>query len=228
MKFVEEIEKLQNIKENKGKIVLARCGAFIVAIGKDAILLHKILKLKLTCFKVGVCKTGIPVTHTLKYADLIENIGYGYAIYDYDSKNKKFELKYTFEGKSNTESEKCIVCKNCENYKEHNSFDNIDIFDVLKQRKEEKNKQKRKIMNEVFLIDNIKTKINFNFMINSKSVSIVRFIIKTLDNQNIKLYLYDKYADFAYSKLKIEDLIFIYGKLYKDGVKCYKIKKLNK
>ena len=111
MKFANVVEEFQKLEENKGKVILARCGAFMVAIGKDAIFLHKVLKLKVTCLKTGVCKTGIPVTHTLKYTDLMEKMGYSYAIYDYDSKSKKFEQKYKFDGTPNPETDKCMDCK---------------------------------------------------------------------------------------------------------------------
>ena len=98
MKFLEKVQNFQNLEENKGKVVFARCGIFMVAIGKDAIFLHKVLKLNVTCMKEGICKAGIPVSHTLKYANLMEEMGYSYVIYDYDSKNKEFKKKYSFSG----------------------------------------------------------------------------------------------------------------------------------
>lgn len=141
MKFANIVEEFQKRKENKGRVILARCGVFMVAIEKDAIFLHKVLKLKVTCLKSGVCRTGIPVSHTLKYADLMEEMGYSYAIYDYDSKNKKFELKYSFDGNPNPETDKCMDCKNCKYYKKQGSFDNIYIFDILEQREKKINTQ---------------------------------------------------------------------------------------
>ena len=143
MKFVEIVENLQKLEENKGKVILARCGVFMVAIGKDAIFLNKVLKLNVTCIKPSICKAGIPVSHTLKYTDLMERMGYSYVIYDYDSKNKKFERKYSFEGINNPETSKCMDCKNCKYYKDHGSFDNIYIFDILEQREREKLEQKQ-------------------------------------------------------------------------------------
>lgn len=142
MKFLETVEEFQELEENKGKIVIARCGVFMVAVGKDAVLLNKILHLNVACIKPGICKVGIPVTYTLKYADKLESMGYGYVIYDYNYKNKKFQRKYSFEGKENTESEKNIGCKNCKFYKEHEILDNVDIFDILKKREEERTKKK--------------------------------------------------------------------------------------
>ena len=143
MKFVEIVEKLQKLEENRGKVLLARCGVFMVAIGKDAIFLNKVLKLNVTCIKPGICKAGIPVSHTFKYTDLMESMGYSYVIYDYDSNNKKFERKFEFEGANNPETDKCMDCKNCKYYKDHGSFDNIYIFDILEQREREKLEQKQ-------------------------------------------------------------------------------------
>ena len=45
MKYTEIIEKLQ--KEEKGKIIIVKCGAFFVSLGKDAVILHKLLGLKI-------------------------------------------------------------------------------------------------------------------------------------------------------------------------------------
>ena len=131
MKFLEAVKEFQKLEENKGKIVMARCGVFIVAVGKDAVFLNKILHLNVVCIKPGICKVGIPVTYTLKYADKLESMGYGYVIYDYDYQNKKFQRKYSFDGKENTESEKNIGCKNCKYCKKHENLDNVDIFDIL-------------------------------------------------------------------------------------------------
>lgn len=148
MKFLEAVKEFQKLEENKGKIVMARCGVFIVAVGKDAVFLNKILHLNVACIKPGICKVGIPVTYTLKYADKLESMGYGYVIYDYDYQNKKFQRKYSFEGKENTESEKNIGCKNCKYCKKHENLDNVDIFDILKKREEERTKKKGIIKDE--------------------------------------------------------------------------------
>ena len=95
MKFTEMVEELQKLEENKGKVVLARCGAFMNAIGKDAIFLHKVLKLNVNCIKPNICKAGIPVTHTLKYVDLMEKMGYSCVVYDYD--HGSFDNIYIFD-----------------------------------------------------------------------------------------------------------------------------------
>lgn len=72
MKFSKKIEEIKNKEENKGKIVLVRCGIFFIATGNDAILLNKLYGLKVTCFKENICKVGVPVSFLLKYLDLIE------------------------------------------------------------------------------------------------------------------------------------------------------------
>lgn len=138
MRFLEMVEKFQKLEENKGKVLLVRCGVFMVAIGKDAIFLNNVLKLNVTCIKPRVCKAGIPVSYTLKYTNLLEELGYSYVIYDYDGKSKKFERKFEFEGNKNPESARCMDCKNCKYYKDHGIVGSIDIFDILKQREKEK------------------------------------------------------------------------------------------
>ena len=141
MKFLEMVEVLQEEERNKNKIVLVRCGVFFVAIGKDAILLHEILGLNVTCIKPGICKVGIPITGCMKYTDRVEKLGYGYTLYDYDSKNKKVESKYEYEGKANNETEKNIGCKECKYYQKQNPYDSIYIFDILEERKRKQEEQ---------------------------------------------------------------------------------------
>ena len=145
MSFYNIMIEFQDKEENKNKIVLARCGVFMVAIGKDAIFLNKALKLNVTCIKNGICKIGIPVTYTLKYANLLEEMGFGYTIYDYSVKDKEFTKIYSFDGISHPEIEKNIGCESCKYYKKHNAIDNIYIFDILKKREEER---KRKLEEE--------------------------------------------------------------------------------
>ena len=73
-------------------------------------------------------------------------------------------------------------------------------------------------MNEVFLIGKVISNINFYFMINSKNVSIACFKIETLDGQVVDVKVYDSLADFVYSKIKLGDLVFVYGCLNKEFV----------
>lgn len=142
MKFGKRIEELKS--KNQDRIMLARCGAFIIAIGKDAIFLSQIFGLKLTCFQSGVCKIGIPITYILKYLKMIEDKGYSYILYDYNKDTKEIEEKYAYEGTQKIEITNYIECKECQYYIEHYGFHNMDIFEILqnqgKGRKDEKQK----------------------------------------------------------------------------------------
>ena len=104
---------LLKIKE-KGKIVLVKLGSFYVAVGEDAVLLHNKLDFKCTCFKMNICKIGFPVNALEKYTEKLNETGYAYVIYDYDS--SKVELKEILRknGKYNKIEDKninCILCK---------------------------------------------------------------------------------------------------------------------
>ena len=67
-------------EKNKGKVIICNCGNFYVATGKDAIILHKELNLKLSCFKSEVCKIGFPISSLEKYTDMIEERKYSYVL----------------------------------------------------------------------------------------------------------------------------------------------------
>ena len=66
MSFSRMLEYLQ-IK-NKGKIVFVNAGNFYIAMGKDAVLLNKLLGLKTSCMKTEICKVGFPITALEKYS----------------------------------------------------------------------------------------------------------------------------------------------------------------
>ena len=87
-------------------------------------------------------------------------------------------------------------------------------------------------MNEVFLIGKVIGKITFKFIINSKNKSVASFNIemqknKIQDKQIITLKAYNGLADFAYSRLKENDNIFINGRIEENVVKIEKILKCN-
>lgn len=81
-------------------------------------------------------------------------------------------------------------------------------------------------MNEVFLIGKVISNVNFHFIINSKHISIARFNIKSLNGQIIHIIAYDNLADFVYSKIKLNNLVFIYGYLNEKGVVVKECKNL--
>ena len=141
MKFLKLIEELQAKEENKGKVVIARCGVFMTAIGKDAIFLNKVLGINLTCLKPGICKTGIPLNSIFKYMNSLENLGYAYSVYDYDKDTKNIVLKYTFNGAENIETNKCQECEKCKYYKKYGAINNMNIFELMDERNWRKNEE---------------------------------------------------------------------------------------
>ena len=113
MKFVEEVEKLQNAKENEGYLIFVRCGIFYTTIGKDAVIVMKNKNYKLVCAKEKVCKIGIPVSAFEKYLRELIAQDISFVVYDYQKENKKIEEITRVEGNSVFETEKNISCKNC-------------------------------------------------------------------------------------------------------------------
>ena len=132
MKYTEIIEKLQ--KEEKGKIIIVKCGAFFVSLGKDAVILNKLLGLKITCQKSKLCKVGVPVSSILNYVDSLEKLGYSFNIYSYESKTKEIKLEYTFEGKEIEESRSCLECSKCSRYNLWKDNNERAIFKKLGER----------------------------------------------------------------------------------------------
>ena len=148
MSFYRKLEKLQNSEEAQGKIVIVKCGAFFVSIGRDAVCLSLLLGLNVNCLNIGVCKVGIPVKYMMKYIDELEKIGHSFLIYDYEKNRRKYILKYSFEGVSVEETDKCFDCKRCIYLKEHGFNNDFDIFEVLSKKQEEKNNKKYEILSE--------------------------------------------------------------------------------
>ena len=68
-------------------------------------------------------------------------------------------------------------------------------------------------MNLCFLKGKIISEIEFNFIINTKNISIATFEIELLNKSKIKVKAYNELADFCYKKLKQKDIIFIQGYL---------------
>jgi len=142
MKFAKKVKELKSKEENKGKLVLIRCGIFVIATGEDAILLNKLYGLKVTCFEDKVCKVGMPVSFLLKYLELIEDDGYGYVLYDYGKDAKELVEQYKFEGKENSEKEECKNCKECVHYKGC-TYSNINIYELLEKKRERQQKDEQ-------------------------------------------------------------------------------------
>ena len=68
-------------------------------------------------------------------------------------------------------------------------------------------------MNLVFLFGKIVSDIEFNFVLNSKNISIVNFEIELYNENIVKVKGYNEIADFCYSKLNKQDLVYIFGML---------------
>ena len=137
MSFSKMVEGLK--ERDKEKLLIIGLGAFYIAIGEDAVLLHEKLGLKCTCFKNHICKVGIPRNSIGKYIKEIEKLKYGYILYDYNSKNKSLlELSYK-EGKKNKIMNKninCLACMGASKYEEDDySIALLKFIEELKRRK---------------------------------------------------------------------------------------------
>lgn len=112
------MELLQD--KNKGKIVICNVGNFYIATGKDAVLLNKILGLKVTCFKTEICKVGFPIESLEKYIELIHEKKYGYIVYFFDNKKEELEVIIEHSGKNKNkiieENANCYICKHTTKY----------------------------------------------------------------------------------------------------------------
>lgn len=74
-------------------------------------------------------------------------------------------------------------------------------------------------MNEVFIIGKVITEVKFDFILNSKHISVARFGVATMcDKQEINVIAYDKMADYVYAKIKQKDIVMINGCLEYDKV----------
>ena len=111
MKFAELIEELKNI--NECKIIFINSGAFYIAIEDDAVLLHKELGLKCSCFQKGTCKVGIPINSLDNYLRKIETLGYSYMVFWLDREKEELKIIREFEGKDNDIDDENINCEIC-------------------------------------------------------------------------------------------------------------------
>ena len=72
MSFTKMVKVLQ--EKNQDKIIICNLGNFYIAVGKDAIILNKIAKLRIGCTQVGTCKVGFPKTSLEKYTEIIKEM----------------------------------------------------------------------------------------------------------------------------------------------------------
>lgn len=152
MSFGKMLELLQ--QKDNGKIILVNSGSFYIARGRDAVLLHNILNLKVNCMETEICKIGFPLNSLDKYTQLIEQEQYSYIVYNFDNKLGKLNITKKYNGKKlNTiEKEKlnCYICTNTvKMYKKNDKYIQAvaDLYEeeYQKQEKETKlNKEKTK------------------------------------------------------------------------------------
>lgn len=163
MSFSKMIELLQN--KEKGKIILVNSGNFYIARGKDAVLLHNVLNLKVNCLETEVCKVGFPLNSLEKYTKLIEEKQYSYIVYNYDSKLEKLNILKYYNGKYlneiNEEKLNCYICTNTvKMYKKHDKY--IKAVANLYEQEELENKKIKENKRKIIWKLKRKKKINYN------------------------------------------------------------------
>ena len=163
MSFSKMIELLQN--KEKGKIILVNSGNFYIARGKDAVLLHNVLNLKVNCLETEVCKVGFPLNSLEKYTKLIEEKQYSYIVYNYDSKLEKLNILKYYNGKYlneiNEEKLNCYICTNTvKMYKNHDKY--IKAVANLYEEEELENKKIKENKRKIIWKLKRKKKINYN------------------------------------------------------------------
>ena len=148
--FLSIAKDLEKAEENKGYLILIRCGAFFTAIGANAVILSNEVGLNTICITKGICKIGIPVNSLYDYIKKFEKFDYSFVIYNYSKdemvgNGKKYAEMYRNKGKYIDKSNIIIECKDCEKYKKN--FDNISLFEELKKlqklKEEQNNEQKQ-------------------------------------------------------------------------------------
>lgn len=110
-------EMLIKLKEEEKEIILIKNGVFYIAIGNDAVLLHKILGLKCTCFSKEICKVGIPITSLEKYTQMLKEKKYKYCVYELEENEEEIDIKIIQKDEDgvneNQEKLKSLECNEC-------------------------------------------------------------------------------------------------------------------
>ena len=68
-------------------------------------------------------------------------------------------------------------------------------------------------MNLCFLMGKINSEINFNFILNSKNISVASFELEINVDSKVEVKAYDEMADWCYQNLARKDIVLIQGKL---------------
>lgn len=143
MSFCKMMELLQ--EKHKGNVILINNGSFYIAKGRDAVLLHEILGLKLSCIEPEVCKVGFPLNSLEKYTKLIEEKKYSYVVYQYDNTANELNIIKKYQGRHSNkrieEKENCIVCSSgTKMYRKNDKYMQA-LADLYKKEKEEKEEE---------------------------------------------------------------------------------------
>lgn len=148
MSFGKMVKLLQ--RKDNGKIILVNSGNFYIARGRDAVLLHNILNLKVNCMEAEICKIGFPLNSLEKYTQLIEQEQYSYIVYNYDNKLGKLNITKKYNGKKlNTIEEEKLNCYICTNtvkmYKKNDKYIQAvaDLYEEEYQEQEKETKQNK-------------------------------------------------------------------------------------
>ena len=193
--FYNIAKELEVAQENEGYLIVIRCGAFFTSIGANAIALSNELGLKLTCWKKGLCKAGVPINALYNYVKRLDSLGYNYVIYNYSkdeiiNNGKKYAECYRFEGKPIDKSNLLLDCKDCEYYEK--SYSNIDIFTDMKRiqefkelkEKQEKIEKMGKIISLLMKTNKFHKSLRINYQTGTKD-NMKLFIILSR-NKNLK------------------------------------------
>ena len=152
MGFSKMKELLQ--QKEKDKIVICNMGNFYVSIGRDAVLLHELLGLKVSCFKEKICKVGFSIISLGKYTDEIEIKKYSYIVYYFDQEKEELEILKKYDGKKGNEIDRqninCQICtKNIGRYKKEDKYiravANLYEKEKIKEKTIKESEKKRKI-----------------------------------------------------------------------------------
>lgn len=122
MKFYEFIEYLQ--KENPNKVIMVKNGAFFNAIGRDAIILEKVLGFKRTCHSKLLCKCGLPVSYVMENTEKVKNrlkeknvnvlLFHEVQKGKYKYNDRYFDVLFEVKGEDIKETRQHLDCSSCE------------------------------------------------------------------------------------------------------------------
>ena len=143
--FLNMVKDLEKFEENKGYLILVRCGAFFVAIGANAVILSNEVGLNTICMVKGICKVGIPLNSIYDYIKRLEHLNKSFVIYNYSKdemidNGKKYSEMYRNNGEYVDKMRIAITCETCEKYKR--VYDNVTIFEELKRLQKLKEEQR--------------------------------------------------------------------------------------